>query len=426
VPPPTTYEEICLCELGPVAFDPEMTCHVETFQDHVLSGRMEYTALSHGVPAPPQHDYGHRIQPLHAGEPPRGSLKDAMDENMAIREILERNVERLQVSLPQPWMIGINHGQPGQIGTEMERLVDYFRIKLSIQVIRATGLPAPDWVGQSDPYIKVSVLDGDPLGHEANTGGPQWYTSHEQWQGRTVGLEDTLNPEWRSILTAPEVKPWSCTCLHFQMFDKEDIRADRPIGQAIVPMADVVLDKWFAARAVALIPMDRADQQAWASLVDARLHIAISWEGIKSEVKHRPQGFADLGIHGRRARTRERRQRRAGSAESVGGGSASADAGGAAVGRVRSARTRGGRRRGAASPEINDGSTSAGKSGGATRGGRRRRAAGPESAAAMGNASGAASSRERPAKSPGKARHGAGGARGEGSAKSPNRPRRGR
>eukprot|EP00913_Durusdinium_trenchii_P025120 g23580.t1 len=166
----------------------------------------------------------------------------------------------------------------------------YHRVKLEIEVVRATDLPSAALLSTSDPYVVVSIVDGHPLQDpEALKGYEDWRSVHEQFSGQTRVAEGT-NPEFRARFLAED------SISH----------ADREIGQAVLPLVDVLGESWAAVRAIALRPMDRTNAQAWAAISKTRLHVAVISEGILGRVKNEEQiqraaAKWQVQAHGRRA-----------------------------------------------------------------------------------------------------------------------------
>ncbi|CAK9080273.1 unnamed protein product [Durusdinium trenchii] len=182
----------------------------------------------------------------------------------------------------------------------------YHRVKLEIEVVRATDLPSAALLSTSDPYVVVSIVDGHPLQDpEALKGYEDWRSVHEQFSGQTRVAEGT-NPEFRARFLA-EVRNREQTHIHFRLLDQDSIsHADREIGQAVLPLVDVLGESWAAVRAIALRPMDRTNAQAWAAISKTRLHVAVISEGILGRVKNEEQiqraaAKWQVQAHGRRA-----------------------------------------------------------------------------------------------------------------------------
>ncbi|CAK9074435.1 unnamed protein product [Durusdinium trenchii] len=101
--------------------------------------------------------------------------------------------------------------------------------------------------------------------------------------------EQGTNPEFRARFLA-EVRNREQTHIHFRLLDQDSIsHADREIGQAVLPLVDVLGESWAAVRAIALRPMDRTNAQAWAAISKTRLHVAVISEGILGRVKNEEQ-----------------------------------------------------------------------------------------------------------------------------------------
>merc|ERR1712061_765594 len=116
----------------------------------------------------------------------------------------------------------------------------YHRIQLNILIIRAISLPENVGLYTCDPYVVVTVVDGDLLSNEAEVGGKEWYNKREQYHGETPQLEGTLEPEWRHSCEA-EIRARKDTHIHFRIYDHDAIALeDRGIGQAAIKLADVL------------------------------------------------------------------------------------------------------------------------------------------------------------------------------------------
>ncbi|CAE7674584.1 ML5 [Symbiodinium necroappetens] len=162
----------------------------------------------------------------------------------------------------------------------------YHKVKLEIEVVKASSIPDATYFASCDPYVVVSIVDGDPLQDpRALSGYQEWRALHEQWSGQTKVIEGTRDPQFRARFRA-EVRNREKTHIHFRLLDQDSIsHADRDIGQAAVPLRDILDDSWAAVRGLALRPMDRKNSQAWAAIHKTRLHVAINFEGILGKVK---------------------------------------------------------------------------------------------------------------------------------------------
>lgn len=182
----------------------------------------------------------------------------------------------------------------------------FVRVHLQIEVIKATGLPEGGFLSGCNPYVCVHVVDGNPLSAEAESVGEAWYSERQQFQAKTSTIEGTSDPEWHANFRA-EVQVQECSFLHFQICYRSLIAlADRKVGQAAVPLEEVLKDAWVAPRALTLAPFQRADQQEWANLTGARLFVRASWEGKKARSQSHLQGFGERGYGPRPVLSRKR------------------------------------------------------------------------------------------------------------------------
>ncbi|CAK0793944.1 unnamed protein product, partial [Prorocentrum cordatum] len=272
------YQDLCLEQLGPEALAPSGPAAPE------VPG-YEQQGLEVERPAEAR-DYGRLLQVLRpevddAGLVPgssRAQMSSVLAKNVELREAMQRDVARMR-SAGQPVLgfEGTDHG--------------FHMIDLEILVLKATALPPAPFPYTSDPYVRVSVVDGDPFGREAAAAGQAWYSEREQYHGETLVLRGTQDPEWRCRLRA-RVRPREGTSVHFRVFDRDELAfSDGAVGQCAVPLGEVQQDRWHAPRAVALRPMDPLDQQQTAALRPSRLFLAVQWHGVQSKVASRPAGF---------------------------------------------------------------------------------------------------------------------------------------
>ncbi|CAK9074711.1 unnamed protein product [Durusdinium trenchii] len=266
-------------------------------------GRPDYGRQLAKVELPPDNVWGWQAQ-MQA----KRRLDDALETNRKIREALQGSVRRMQRAMPRapgdperPPAPAPESPQSSPGGSPR-----YHRVKLEIEVVRATDLPSAALLSTSDPYVVVSIVDGHPLQDpEALKGYEDWRSVHEQFSGQTRVAEGT-NPEFRARFLA-EVRNREQTHIHFRLLDQDSIsHADREIGQAVLPLVDVLGESWAAVRAIALRPMDRTNAQAWAAISKTRLHVAVISEGILGRVKNEEQiqraaAKWQVQAHGRRA-----------------------------------------------------------------------------------------------------------------------------
>merc|ERR1719215_1149293 len=195
---------------------------------------------------------------------------------------------------------------------------NFARVSLTILVLRAESLPEGDYLTHSrDPYVMVNVVDGDPLG-EAASSEENWYTTRNKWGDKTAVNQGT-DPQFMARLRTLEqgVLPREDTYIHFRVMDEDAAFQDTPIGQAVIPLSEVLRDAWHMPRALALVPIGQRTrrqeelQLEWSSLRKSRLHVQVRWEGVPSRVRS-PVGWGDAGpAQPGRARSR-RGQRDAG------------------------------------------------------------------------------------------------------------------
>ncbi|CAJ1331993.1 unnamed protein product [Effrenium voratum] len=292
-----SYESVLLQTVGPSALDLDNHCSIQEFGREIAEARNMYTNQNREVELPPgRPDYGRQI--AHLALPPgnvwgwqtqaraKQQLDEAIETNVSIRQALQRNVQRMQRAMPRA------HGEEVPPRPESPTPTSsshqphmYHKVKLEIEVVKASGLPDASVFATCDPYVVVSIVDGDPL-HDpvALKGFEDWRAVHEQWSGQTRVVEGSREPQFRARFLA-EVRNREATRIHFRMLDQDTISQDREIGQAVVPLREVMDDSWAAVRGIALRPMDRKNAQAWAAVQKTRLHVAINWEGIVGKVK---------------------------------------------------------------------------------------------------------------------------------------------
>eukprot|EP00928_Gymnodinium_smaydae_P042127 TRINITY_DN28411_c0_g3_i1.p1 TRINITY_DN28411_c0_g3~~TRINITY_DN28411_c0_g3_i1.p1 ORF type:complete len:1008 (+),score=206.53 TRINITY_DN28411_c0_g3_i1:256-3279(+) len=293
-----SYGQICEQRLGPLAFVPEAAMTTQEFQQGLLSSCIDYRLQERGIErSNAKPDYSTMVSPL-----PYPDLKDkgvvqelgkSLKDNVKIREAMQHDAQLMRHAIPKEAQ---DKGGKGMTLNAEDKpdLIDlagklgpqsFQEITLIVFVASAQNLPAAAFLHACDPYICVSVVDGDPLSPEARCRGDEeaqklWYSQREQMRQRTGPIKDTLNPVWNTTLRL-KVKPRERFFIHFQLLDDEDIRAhDLRIAQAAVPMADVLKYAWAGARNIALIPFDRLVQQKWAELADTRLMVSMNWEGV--------------------------------------------------------------------------------------------------------------------------------------------------
>eukprot|EP00440_Ansanella_granifera_P016917 gb/GFBE01018381.1/.p1 GENE.gb/GFBE01018381.1/~~gb/GFBE01018381.1/.p1 ORF type:complete len:430 (+),score=75.44 gb/GFBE01018381.1/:1-1290(+) len=331
-----SYESVLVQTVGPAALDLDMHMNLEEFGRSVFVPRGTYVNQGQEVKLPPgRPDYGRQIMQVEL--PPdnvygrrtqmmaKKHLDEAITNNVEIRKVLQRDVARMRRSMPRP------HGAPPVEVDEPERPAGalegrhYGRVKLDIQVVKATDIPLAEFLASTDPYVIVSVVDGNPLQDpQALKGFEDWRALHEQWSAKTRVVEGTAEAHFRANFFC-EVRNREVTHVHFRLFDQDSIAyADRQIGQAVLPLSDVFTDEWSAPRAMALRPMDAKDQKAWQAVHKTRLHVAINWEGVFHSVKteHLQSVSAAAGIsdYAQEGHARRSPRRKKGAEAEDGGG----------------------------------------------------------------------------------------------------------
>ncbi|CAD5126098.1 DgyrCDS14269 [Dimorphilus gyrociliatus] len=102
---------------------------------------------------------------------------------------------------------------------------DFHDHTLNLKVMRATGLPAKDFTGTSDPYVKVLLLPDKKTKLQTNI------------------KRKNLNPHWNESF-AFEGFPFQKIqnrILYMQVLDYDRFSRDDPIGEIALPLADVNL-----------------------------------------------------------------------------------------------------------------------------------------------------------------------------------------
>jgi len=346
VPPPPprapiefTYEALHLQRFGPAALDPEKALKSNAFLLGLSADFADYQHQSRDVKLPPfRPDYRTMVAEMRLDAASGGGFRReaaldlgrALQENVKLRKVLTRDVERMQRSMPK----SIREYEQEQAGPPppssvapridafaLERLPEfdpeaYLRVALTVVVIKAENLPENPYVGYSrDPYVMVSVVDGDPISEEAER-DESWYGEREQWADETAVHNDSLDPQFICRMSTPEAgvfaRPQSV--VHFKVMDSDQVAAeDAKVAQAVIPLEEVLRHVWHMPKAVALVPFEQRTrpgaeiQKDWLALRDSRLHLSIRWEGVPSNVKSEVKKFA--APTARRARRKPRLQK---------------------------------------------------------------------------------------------------------------------
>jgi len=333
-----SYEQLCLNRLGPMAFVPDAALTVPEFQSNLLRGYMEYQVQHQGVEMPPSKvNYANIAAPLpyldvfENSEETKDELRSAIDSNKTITRALFKEALKMKDAMSHYDMAPEGRrgerrrlvSEGGEELPETEEPAQFHKVSLKVTVARATELPETDFLYSCDPYVIVTVVDGDPLSPEAACGNDaaaaaEWYSKHLQFEMRTETVCDDRNPRWSALLQG-EVYRREHSFVHFRVMDSTYItQRDKGLGQAVVPMADVLRNAWAAPRSIALIPMDRKSQTRWAELTHTRLVVSISWEGIISQVESQTRFESSAGGYAantakrfetRREKSNDRRER---------------------------------------------------------------------------------------------------------------------
>lgn len=332
----TSYQSVLTQTVGPAAMDVEAYCSIKDFGREIAEGRNAYSTQSREVVLPPgRPDYGRQVAKLEL--PPanvfgrqaqmvaRQRLDAAIETNVNLREALQRNVQRMQRAIPRQRGEEVpsrpdsprSGGSSPRNGSPPKGA--YHKVKLEIEVVKASDIPDAAILATCDPYVIVSIVDGNPLqDSKALKDFEEWRALHEQWSGQTRVIEGTRDPDFRARFRA-EVRNRETTHIHFRLLDQDNIsHADRNIGQAVLPLQDLFDDSWAAVRAIALRPMDRKDAHAWAAISKTRLHVAVTWEGILGKVKSEERLRA--AAHWKAGATHAKRAQRKANEEGTGEG----------------------------------------------------------------------------------------------------------
>eukprot|EP00929_Paragymnodinium_shiwhaense_P006373 TRINITY_DN10966_c0_g1_i5.p1 TRINITY_DN10966_c0_g1~~TRINITY_DN10966_c0_g1_i5.p1 ORF type:complete len:1045 (-),score=277.94 TRINITY_DN10966_c0_g1_i5:169-3222(-) len=332
-----SYEQMVAHRLGPMARQTDFTMSAQDYQNELLGGVLGYQVLQQGVEVPRSRpNYMEMLTPLAAEDGddlPVEELQQALEINMKIRKAIQSDCLGMQQKIPRaaaaaqggvasPLQGGIIEAAAPAPAKAPE--TEYHKISLKVVVIKAQGLPEADFMYSTSPYVIVSVVDGDPMSPAAAAGGDAeqaeaWYAAREQLHKRTASVENTTEPEWDSIITG-DVRPRPESHVHFRVMDLEEYaHKDKPIGQAVVPLKEVMTNAWTAVRSIALVPFERKNQKRWAELTDARLIVRITWEGIAAQVKAPKIQFVEEATSASKAAQRlaARRNRSPGGASSA-------------------------------------------------------------------------------------------------------------
>lgn len=317
-----SYEELRRGRFGPAADDPEKLLRADSFgfNLHAEFGQCENHVVD--LPSNPLlrvNDKGKGTwQELNPKVDSAGDLIKDSAHNLAMA--LHKNIKTRETMLKE--VVRMRRAIPSAPGEEDDRTNDsadegFHTVELTIRVIKGEHFPEPHYMYSRDAYVSVHVVDADPLSLEAEN--VEWYAERQQWASRTLSKENSLNPVWDAVLTTGEtgVRPRAGTWVHFRVLDKDDAALqDTPIGQAAIPMTEVLKDVWYTPKVVALTPFGtnsrpvKEVQQDWKSLREARLYISIQYEGVNTSIKSKV-AWADTGGRSK-SKLQSRRDRRKG------------------------------------------------------------------------------------------------------------------
>lgn len=291
-----SYEQICAQVLGPAALTLGGTVSVQDFKKSLLSGCLEYRVQEVGVAtsrtrpdylsfAPPLSDASAQPSSPEALE----RLEVKLEANRKVRSALQKDISRLKNALPRWRPGGLGFAGGGDLQKEAARRgsiapESFATIRLAARIFEAKAVPQAKAMHNRAPYVVVSVVDGDPLGLEAAARGDAeqaraWYSEREQSQRRTnAAVGETDHPVWNAALDLGAVRPSPGFFVHLRLMNEDEYTSDQGVGQAAVPLVDVLRHSWFGARSIALVPFDRRVQERWAELADTRLTVALQWE----------------------------------------------------------------------------------------------------------------------------------------------------
>lgn len=121
---------------------------------------------------------------------------------------------------------------------------------LTVKILKATGLPAKDFSGTSDPFVKIILLPD------------------KKHKLETRVKRKNLNPTWNEVFTFegfPHNKLLSRT-LYLQVLDYDRFSRNDPIGEIEIPLSDVDLGPMVLTFCKELQPCKRAQVKIFVSL----------------------------------------------------------------------------------------------------------------------------------------------------------------
>lgn len=147
-------------------------------------------------------------------------------------------------------------------------------VRMKIMVERAQGLPQTGLAGGIHAYVVVLVVDGDPL----KSAGEE----KEQWKGETE-MKESSEPAWSQELVTDEVKVRKKTHLHFIVVDAGiggAVLAHTLLGQAAIPLSQVLRGGWGDIKPLALAPMigEDGEPEDKYDLKECRIFVKVGWE----------------------------------------------------------------------------------------------------------------------------------------------------
>ncbi|CAD7970509.1 unnamed protein product [Amoebophrya sp. A120] len=115
---------------------------------------------------------------------------------------------------------------------------------LVVHLDRAADLPKADLFGTIDPYITVSIVEGDPKA--PNYDGPTKGRGHASplGHGKSVPIRQNQNPVWNEKINIalPEelVNDYENLYLHIKLWDWDFMKSDDMIGEVVYPLKRVL------------------------------------------------------------------------------------------------------------------------------------------------------------------------------------------
>ncbi|CAD7946348.1 unnamed protein product [Amoebophrya sp. A25] len=137
--------------------------------------------------------------------------------------------------------------------------------QLFIQLDKATDLPKADLFGTIDPYITVSIVEGDPNApdYEGPTTG-RGYTSALGW-AKSSPIRQNQFPVWRERLPIDlpleVVDNYENLYIHVKLWDWDFMKSDDMIGEVIYPLCRVLQEDEMPVKAFPLQPMKQAPDE---------------------------------------------------------------------------------------------------------------------------------------------------------------------